>query len=109
MLAARLTQPQQFVRLQAQSPARMAEAVLHREPRIRLDLRPIHRLHKEVSKIELLELLRLRSRLRIDELELVSRMHDKIRTGLGTDTEPIDALRNCPRAVGFHGDFIAAS
>src|SRR5258706_124563 len=71
-LETRLRDPQDLVRLQADPPARMRQAVFHRQPRIAFALRAIHRLQEEVTEIELFVLLRLGPGLRKNELQLVT-------------------------------------
>src|SRR5262245_66557061 len=64
---------EKLMRLQAQSPAWMAEAVAQREGGVHLAGRAIHRLQEEVPELEPFEPLGLRGGLLlgIDQLELV--------------------------------------
>src|SRR5687768_3520106 len=54
------------------------------------------------------QILRIQTRLRPDQLELVAASLDHIRTGLGADTDPVNAGRRGDRAVGLYGDLEAA-
>src|SRR5258708_24069621 len=89
-----------LVRLQAQPPARLAQAVLNGLLRVFGELRPVHRLQPPVAKAGAftLDVLLHQSRLRIDQLSHVSHGQPPLRAGPRPDTFPIKPARrlSCP-------------
>ena len=82
------------MRLEAESPLRVRETVRHRRLRICFGADAVlHGLQREARKSERGELLRTRSRLWIDQLELVAPAHLERRPRLGTDAQPVNARR----------------
>src|SRR5919108_1227166 len=95
---------EKLMRLEAESPARVVQAVAERRRGIGLASRPVHRLEKEMAEVERLEPRGVGARLGIDQLELVAPAHLQWGTCLGTHTEPVDTGRWLDRAVGLHRD-----
>jgi hypothetical protein len=77
---------EKLMRLQAQSPAWMIETIAERGPRVRLTMRPVHRLEEEVVEIEALEALGLSPLLGVHELELVAGTSHEVGFRLGAHT-----------------------
>ena len=75
------------MRLQAQLPLRMRQAVLDRRPGVLLKIRPVHGLQPQLPKRQFLEPLRLGPWLRVDELQLVAGRQDEISSRLGADAD----------------------
>ena len=92
------------MRLQAEPPAWMRQAVLQRGRCIRLPVGAVHRLQEEMIETEMGKLVRLRTDLGKDEFELIPAGDDQVGSGLGTDAEPIDALLGFQSSVRLHGD-----
>src|SRR5215469_2398781 len=84
---------QQFVRLQAEPPLRMLQAIAQGEFGVFLAARAIHRLQEEVLKVQVLEALRLRAFLWKDELQFLARVQNERRARLGAHANPVDAGR----------------
>ena len=103
-----LGQANQFVGLQRQAPAGMAEAVACRGLDVGADARAVHRLKEKVAEVKLLEAGGLRALLREDELQLVAGGQHQRRVGLGVYANPVDAGRSRLGAVGFDGDLETA-
>ncbi len=94
-----------LVGLNAQSPPRVGQAVIHREDGICRLIWPIHRLEPKVLEGQVLEPIWQGLCLRKDQLQLLPRNLKDRRTGLWADADPIDASGCRYRSVGFHGDF----
>ena len=60
-----------------------------------------------MAEVELFELLRLCSWLRVDEFQFVARDKPQGGSGFGTHADPVEAGRGRQRAVRFDGDFKA--
>ena len=99
---------QHFVRLQAQSPARMIEAICQRKSRIQLAVGTIHGLQEKIPELQIFEHLRLSAGLRIDQLQLVATPLLKPRAGLRADTYPIEVVRSGDGSVSLNGNFETA-
>src|SRR5215210_6801008 len=95
---------EKLMRLQAEPPARVGQAVVHGERRISRALGAVHRLQEEVAELQILEVLRAESALGIDQLHLASRTHVQLRSGLGAHAEPVELGRRRESSVVFHGD-----
>src|SRR5262249_52699947 len=67
--------------------------------------RPVHWLQKEVTEIQLFELLWFRPELGKHEFQFVTASHDQISTGLGADTNPINSWRRQSCSIRLDGDF----
>ena len=67
-----LSKPQQLMRLNAETPARMSQAVGDCVARVRFEARPVHRLEVEILEVELLEQRGIEIGLRENELELAA-------------------------------------
>jgi hypothetical protein len=94
-----------FVRLNTQAPLRMRKAILHGQLRIALALKPIHRLKKEVLKVQVHESLGHGSRLREHQLQLATAFQNDLGIGLWADANPVQAFGRRLGAIGFHGYF----
>src|SRR5258708_34237537 len=79
-----------LVRLQAQPPARLAQAVLNGPLRVFGELRPVHRLQPPVAKVGALtpDVVRHQARLRVDQLELVAAPPHPLRARRAAHPEP---------------------
>src|SRR4051812_39678662 len=93
--------PEKLMRLQAEPPAWMGQAVSKRRRGVGLARRSVHRLQEEVAELKTFESLRLRAALGINQLDLVAAGDNQPGLGLGTHTEPIDPIRGCDGAVGL--------
>src|SRR5690606_19869753 len=82
----------QLVSLEAEPPFRMRETIGRRRACVLLPVRTVHRLQKEIPEVELLETLRHRFRLRVDEFQLVARHLFQFRVGLRADADPVYPL-----------------
>ena len=95
------------MRLQAQLPARMVEAVAERERGVEIAGGSIHGLQEEVAEWETLKRSRLGATLRIDQLKLVPAALLELRAGLGAYADPIETLGSLDGSVGLHCDLEA--
>src|SRR5919204_6748197 len=86
-----LSDPDRLVRLQAEPPLRMAQAVIDGARGVLGHVRPVHRLQRETLEGEAFEILRRGARLRVDQLQLVAFAQHEVRAGLGADADAIDA------------------
>src|SRR3954447_16635013 len=75
--------PEKLMRLQAEPPAWMVQAVPKRCGGIGLPVRSVHRLKEEVAEPEILEPIRLRADLRVNQLDLVASHGNHPGPGLG--------------------------
>src|SRR5579871_1233367 len=98
---------EQLMRLQAESPLRMLQAIAQSEFGVFLATWAIHWLQEEVPEVQMLEALRLCSLLREDELQFLPGLEDERCARLGTHANPINAGRRQLRAVGFDGNLKA--
>lgn len=96
------------MRLHAQSPLRMLQAVFDREVRILLAVGAIHRLQVKVSEVQPVVLAGLGFRLRVDQLQFITGNNDQFGTGFGADTDPVDAGGDGSGSVRFDGNFESA-
>lgn len=62
----------------------------------------------EVLKRHVSELLGVAIGLRVDQFELLPRMHDQLGAQLGADAQPVNAFGWRDGAIGLHGNFEAA-
>src|SRR5438552_74050 len=99
-----LRYPQILLRLQAQPPARVRQTISDRQLRVPLALWSIHRLQQEVAKIQIRIALRLCTRLRKDQLQLVAAAENQVGARFGADANPVDARRRHTGAVGLNRD-----
>src|SRR5881394_453449 len=95
---------QQLVRLEAQAPPRVLEAVARREFGVRLELGAVHRLQEEVFELQPLELRGSNPMLRVDELQLVARALLDHGASLGAHADPVDTGRRLECAVRYRLD-----
>src|ERR1700688_466948 len=98
-----------LVRLHAEPPLRMAHAIIDGALGVGCDVRPIHRLQREALEGELGEERRHGTGLWIDHFELAPPPYPQFRAGFGTDADPVDAVGQVDRAVGFDADRKAAA
>lgn len=94
------------MRLYAEAPARMGQAISDCLASVVSEVRPVHRLNEEILEVEVLEQRRIKLRLRKNELELAAFPLNEIGPRLGTDTNPVQACRGDLRSVGLdcHGE-----
>ena len=85
--------PEKLMRLQAEPPAWVGQAVVKCGRGIGLAVRSVHRLEEVMAEAELLELVRRRTRLRKNQLDLIATGDNELGPGLGTHAEPVDAIR----------------
>src|ERR1700704_6170389 len=100
-----LSDTKRLVRLQAEPPLRMAQAVVDRARGVLDHVRPVHRLQREALEGEVDKGLRRRIFLRIDQLELMTLPDHEVRTGFRADADPIHSRGRLDRAVGLDADF----
>src|SRR3954447_26245719 len=93
------------MRLQAQPPLRMVQAIPNRRFGIRNTVRSVHRLEIETVELERGVTLRRAVLLREYELQLVAFRGDHVAVRFRADANPIDPLRWDNRAIGFNADF----
>jgi len=98
----------QLMRLQAQSPARMIEAILEGGLRVGVAEGAVHGLQEKVAELERLELGRVGTGLRINQLQLVAGALHERGAGFGADAGPVDAGRSRDGSVGFDSNLKAA-
>src|ERR1700749_1514100 len=91
----------QFVRLEADPPAWMLLAIIDHELGVAVALRPVHRLQEEVLEVEMGEAAGQGFRLRINQLQFLTRSLHQLGIGFRTDADPVDAIRGRDRPVGF--------
>ena len=92
------------MQLQADSPLRMTQHILQDLAGGPFRVSAVHRLEKKMPEIHFCILFRFESVLRINKLQLIAAHLRQFNTGLGTDTNPVNARRRCERAIGFQGD-----
>src|SRR5664280_1017063 len=97
-----------LVRLHAEPPLRVTDAVVDVALGVGGDVRPIHRLQREPLEGETGEGRRHGAGLRIDQFEFVALPDHEFGAGLGADADPVDAVGHLDRAVGFEADREAA-
>lgn len=102
--AERSGNPRQLVRLQAETPPRVRQAIRHRGSQGCGSVGPVHGLQEETGEVETLVARGIRARLRIHQLQFVTALLHQRRTGLGTHTDPVDAAWRRDGAIGLHGD-----
>src|SRR6266404_59959 len=103
-----LSDTQCFVRLQAEPPLRVVQAILNRARSIFDHVGPVHRLQRKAFKLKIGERLRHRGRLRINQLELMAAAYSQLRAGFRADANPVHAVGRVDCAVGFDADGKAA-
>src|SRR6185369_14764467 len=99
-----LSDTERLVRLQAEPPLRMAQAVVDHACGIVGDLGPVHRLQREAREGEVREILRPRAGLRVDQFQLMPVPDHELGTGFRADADPVDASGHLDGAVGFDRD-----
>src|SRR2546423_517617 len=85
----------------------MRKAVLDRQLSVSLEVWAIHRLKIELQEVARFERLGLRAFLRVDKFEFISSRHDRLRSCLRADTDPVESTWGRERAVGLDGDLEA--
>ena len=96
-----------LVGLQAESPPRMVEAVLHGQLGGDGAVGSVHRLQEEVREVEVLVALRRCVVLGEHELELVAARHDRLGVGLWRHAHPVDSGGHLDRPVRLDRDLEA--
>src|SRR6185312_2250845 len=94
-----LSDPDYLVRLQAEPPLRMRQAVFGRARGVGDDIRPVHRLQREALEGQAFEVRWGRALLRIDQLQLMALPEHELGSGLGADADPVDPCGRGKRAV----------
>ena len=89
------------MKLKTHLPARMLEAVLQDLLGVLDDLRTIHGLEDEGAEIEMFEISRRHTLLRVDELQLIAAINHDGCARLRRDADPVDSGRNRESAIGF--------
>src|SRR5438105_14884943 len=97
-----------LMRLQAEPPLRMAQAILDRARRVLYHVRAVHWLQREPFEIEVGKGLRRRVGLRVDQLQLLAAADHEVRAGLRAGANPVQAVRGTEGAVGLDADGEAA-
>src|SRR5919112_1524080 len=87
----RLRNAEKLMRLKAQPPARMCQAVVKRGIGVGLLVRTIHGLQKELPEGKPLEQLGLGACLGKNQLDLVPTLYGQACAGLRADTQPVDS------------------
>ena len=95
------------MKLDAQCPTGVPEAVFQRQARVGFPVRPVHRLQEEGAKEEVFEGFRRNSALRKDQLQFIPGLEEEFGTGLRADANPIDPGGRNPGAIRLDGDFRA--
>src|SRR5262249_7218520 len=90
---------EEFVRLDAELPLRVGNAIGDGLLSVLPQRRTIHRREREPLEVKIAELLRRYTVLGEHEFELVTSADLQLRPGLGADTHPIDARGELDRAV----------
>ena len=88
--------------LHTQTPLGVLHAILHRLRRMRGAQRTVHRLQKEIGKLEVFKVAGQGIELRIYQLEFVAFGYREGVAALGADTDPVYASRDSQRAIGFY-------
>src|SRR6516225_3167270 len=96
-----LSDTQVLMRLHAQPPLRMPQAIIDRARGILGNVRAVHRLQREALKGKTREILRLGTCLRINQLELMATAQHEVCTRFRADADPVQPLRSLDRAVGL--------
>src|SRR5687768_16504630 len=92
------------MRLQAELPARIAQARLDRPRGVLLQPRAVHRLKRAHAEFQPGQRLQVESFLRDHDLDLVAASHDELRPRLRAYADPVEVARRHDRAIGLHGD-----
>src|SRR5919201_1612123 len=104
LLELELSDTDRLVRLQAEPPLRMTQAIVDGSRGVIDHVRSVHWLQREALEGEPLEILRRSANLRIDQLQLVPFSQDEVRAGLGADANPVNCWGRVERAVGLDAD-----
>src|SRR5580765_7385130 len=96
-----LRNAEKLMRLQAESPARMRQAIRERRARVGFARGPVHRLEEEMPEAERGIPLGLGALLWVHQLELVARAHSERRLGLRAHAHPVELRGRIHRAVGL--------
>src|SRR5437868_6605920 len=107
-MLAYLSNPEVFVGLHRQPPARSSQAELDRLASVLLPVLIIEWLDDEVAKLEMLQRCRFKSRLRIDDLQFVARRLKQVSSSLRTHADPVDVTGSDLRPIGLDGDLEAS-
>src|SRR6476619_1427159 len=93
-----------FVRLQAEPPLRMAQAIVDRPRGVFDHVGPVHRLQRKAFEIEPRKVFRRSSFLRIDQLQFVAAAHHEAGAGFRADADPVHPAGRFDRPVGLDAD-----
>src|SRR6476660_9241141 len=105
---AKLSDAECLVCLQAESPLRMAQAVVDRARGVFDHIGAVHRLQRKTFEIEPRKFFRRRAFLRIDQLQFVAAAHDQPGAGFRADADPVQPVGRFDRPVGLDADGEAA-
>src|ERR1700682_502340 len=100
-----LSDTKRLVRLQAEPPPGMAQAVVDRARGILDHVGPVHRLQRETLEGEIDEGFRRRIGLRVDQLQFMTAPHHEVRAGFRANTDPVHAVGRLDGAIGLDADF----
>src|SRR5258708_8127447 len=103
-----LSDAERLVRLHAESPLGMAQAVVDRPRGVLGRVRTVHRLQREPLEGKAEVVLRRGALLRIDQLQFVTPAYHEIGAGFRADANPVHALGRGDRAIGLDADRKAA-
>ena len=96
------------MRLEAEAPLRVVEAVLNGLLGMEFAMRTVHGLEEKVLKIELFEAFGFGARLWEYQFELMAGMDFQGGAGFWAHADPVDAGGWCYGAIGFDGNFETA-
>src|SRR5204863_8891790 len=102
-----LSDAKRLMRLQAEPPLRMAQAILDRARRVLDHVRAVHRLQREPFEIEAGKDFRRRVGLRVDQLQLMAAADHEV-PRFGADANPVQAIGRIDGAIGLDADREAA-
>src|SRR5258707_7087392 len=103
-----LSDAERLVRLHAEAPPGMAQAVVDGARGVLGHVRAIHRLQREPLEGKTEVVLRRCALLRIDQLQFVTPAYHEIGAGFRADANPVHALGRGDRAIGLDADRKAA-
>src|SRR3984893_13949147 len=103
-----LSDAERLVRLHAEPPLRMAQAIVDCTGGVLDHVRAVHRLQRKPLKGKAEVILRRRACLRIDQLQFVTPAYHEIGAGFRADANPVHALGRRDGAVRLDADLEAA-
>src|SRR5260370_5355273 len=103
-----LPDAERLVRLHAEPPLGMAQAIVDRARGVFGYVGAVHRLQREAFEGKTEIVLRRRTLLRIDQLQFVPPAHHEIGAGFRADANPVHALGRGDGSIGLDADLEAA-